>query len=341
MPTVIRPYLLLAAVVAFVSLAGFAVAEALRIPLLTDPWAALDGRGATVAAVLGTALLVTDVVAPVPSSLVMVAHGALFGPAVGAALSLAGRVGATAAGGALGRFASWRVAFAVYAVLALGLSAGLRRLPESLSGERGSGPFTQARLVMRRPWAAFLILLAVGEGVVMLAFLTFLAPALEATGESAAVAGVVVATYGVGVFVGLQSVKRLVRRTSLSPSHVIATGGLLLVGAYLVAASAQTVPNVLVASVLIGAAYAFVHSTLQTWATETAPEARGTATSLFVAGVYTGAAIGTTAVSGLADAERYAVLFLIAAGLTVPLVVVASLARARYSPAQPVGAREG
>lgn len=246
-----------------------------------------------------------------------------------------GTVGAIAAGGLLGRFASWRLAFGLYALLALGLAARLPRLPESLQTERGAGPLAQARLVLRHRWAVFLIVLAVAEGVVMLAFLTFLAPALEATGESAAVAGVVVATYGVGVFAGLQAVKKLVAQTSISPSQVIATGGALLVPAYLVAALDQRVLNILVASVLIGCAYAFLHSTLQTWATETAPEARGTAISFFVASVYTGAAIGTSAVSGLADAGRYRPLFLIAAGLTVPLVLVASVARARFSSSAP------
>lgn len=242
-----------------------------------------------------------------------------------------GTVAAIAAGGVLARFTSWRVAFAIYAVLALGLSTRLHRLPESLSGERGAGPLAQARLVLSHRWAVFLIVLAVAEGAVMLAFLTFLAPALEASGQSAAVAGIVVATYGVGVFVGLQAVKRLVRHTSMSPSLAIITGGVLLVTAYGAAAMDQRVINILVASILIGAAYAFLHSTLQTWATETAPEARGTAISFFVAAVYTGAAVGTAAVSGLADAGRYRPLFLIGAGMTVPLVLVASTARARFS----------
>ncbi len=246
-----------------------------------------------------------------------------------------GTVGAIAAGGLLARFTSWRLAFAVYALLALGLAARLHRLPESLSGERGAGPLAQARLVLRHRWAVFLILLAVAEGAVMLAFLTFLAPALEAAGESPAVAGVVVATYGVGVFAGLQSVKRLVSRTSMSPSLAIVSGGVLLAGAYLVAALYQGIVTILVASVLIGAAYAFLHSTLQTWATETAPEARGTAISFFVAAVYTGAAVGTAAVSGLADAGRYRALFLIAAALTVPLALVASVARSRFGSASP------
>ncbi len=72
----------------------FLVAEALRLPLLTDPSAALGGSR-VVAAVVGTGLLLADVVLPVPASVVMIANGAVFGVAVGAALSFVGGLGAT------------------------------------------------------------------------------------------------------------------------------------------------------------------------------------------------------------------------------------------------------
>lgn len=90
----------------------------------------------------------------------------------------------------------------------------------------------------------------------MLGFLTYLAPALEAAGESAAVAGTVVAAYGVAVFFAMQVVKRLVRHRSVPPPRLIAAGGSLLVLAYLVAASGQTVPSVLGSSLLIEASFA-------------------------------------------------------------------------------------
>jgi predicted MFS family arabinose efflux permease len=96
---------------------------------------------------------------------------------------------ASIAAGLVGRFGSWRLVFAVPAVLALALAALLGRLPESLGETRGAGPLTQIRRVARHPWALFLFALAVAEGAVVLGFLTFLAPALEAGGQSSAVAG--------------------------------------------------------------------------------------------------------------------------------------------------------
>ena len=56
----------------------FLIVEALHVPLLSDPTPWMK-RGGVLAAVIGVGLLIADVVLPVPSSLVMVAHGALFG----------------------------------------------------------------------------------------------------------------------------------------------------------------------------------------------------------------------------------------------------------------------
>jgi uncharacterized membrane protein YdjX (TVP38/TMEM64 family) len=58
-------------------------------------------RGA-VGMLLSVALLVADVFLPVPSSLIMVLNGALYGPWIGALLSVLGGVGATCVGYALG-----------------------------------------------------------------------------------------------------------------------------------------------------------------------------------------------------------------------------------------------
>lgn len=55
------------------------------------------------AALAGVLLLVADVFLPVPSSLVMIAHGTLFGVVRGSLLSLVGSVAATLTGFAVGR----------------------------------------------------------------------------------------------------------------------------------------------------------------------------------------------------------------------------------------------
>lgn len=97
-------YLLLVGATLTFFLVVFLVAGALAVAVLDDPtpWLA---RADVLGGAIGTALLIADVVLPVPSSVIMVAHGALFGVAVGAALSLVGSVGATMVGYALGRWA--------------------------------------------------------------------------------------------------------------------------------------------------------------------------------------------------------------------------------------------
>jgi len=80
----------------------FLIVEALGVPLLSDPTPWMK-HGGVVAASLGVGLLIADVILPVPSSLVMVAHGALFGVFIGTLLSLTGSVGAALFGFAIGR----------------------------------------------------------------------------------------------------------------------------------------------------------------------------------------------------------------------------------------------
>ncbi|MFI6504825.1 VTT domain-containing protein [Nonomuraea typhae] len=85
-----------------VSLIVFLLVEAAGIPLLTDPRSWL-GSYSVVAAAIGVALLVVDVLVPLPASLVMVALGATFGWAGGMALSVVGSVGSFAVGYYIGR----------------------------------------------------------------------------------------------------------------------------------------------------------------------------------------------------------------------------------------------
>ena len=96
-----RYLLFMAALMAFFIVVFFIV-EALGVPLLSDPTPWMK-HGGVLAASLGVGLLIADVLLPVPSSLVMVAHGALFGVVIGTLLSLLGSVGAALFGFAIGR----------------------------------------------------------------------------------------------------------------------------------------------------------------------------------------------------------------------------------------------
>jgi predicted MFS family arabinose efflux permease len=301
---------------------------------------AVGGVLAAVAPTLGTLLAAKALTgacagALLPTSLVYVGDRVPFDvrqqvvaniQAVGAAGTVLGTLGA----GLLGRYGSWRLVFLVPAVLALALAAGLGRLPDPPSDHPALGSVARLGHVLRQRWVRPVLVLAFVEGAVILGFLAFLVPALEAGGESTVVAALVVSVYGVATLVGTQLVKAVLRRSRRSPAQLIGIGAASLLAAYLSAAASQERPGILAASVLIGLAFAFLHSTLQTWATNLVPDARGTATSLFVTAVFTGAAVATAAVRGLAGDGRYALLFLVAAALTVPVALAAPVARARY-----------
>jgi uncharacterized membrane protein YdjX (TVP38/TMEM64 family) len=97
-----KQYWIIAGSVLALLLILFVLVESLGVPLLTNPSPWLKDSG-TLAAVIGVGLLVIDVALPVPSSLVMVAHGALFGVVIGTLLSVVGSTGAAIVGLALGR----------------------------------------------------------------------------------------------------------------------------------------------------------------------------------------------------------------------------------------------
>jgi len=248
----------------------------------------------------------------------------------------AGTVGA----GLITHVATWRLVFLVPALLSAALALLLSDLPESLSGAATVEPLAQVRDVFSHPWALLLFGLALFEGAVMFGFLTYLAPALEARGQSAAVAGLVVGAYGLAVLIGTRSF-RIVSRL-LAPPLILALGACMMIGGMLLASAVQIASSILVASLLAGGAYAFMHSTMQTWATDVVPEARGTAAALFVMFVFIGASIATSSMAGLAGAHRFDSLFLVGAAVTTPLLLVGTIARWRYpgsqSPAPAVSA---
>jgi predicted MFS family arabinose efflux permease len=280
--------------------------------------------------IVGRALTGSLICAILPTSLVYVGDRFPFRvrQRVIATLLASVAVGTTAAtlgAGLLAHYATWRIVFLLPALCALGLSIMLRWVPESAPGG-GAGPMATLRRLARERWLLFLCPVAVLEGAAILGNLTFLAPALEAHGANPALAGLVVAAYGVAVLGGTQ----LVKRVRLRPHAMLLGGGMLLVAGYASAAVDQHVPGILVANLLAGLAYATMHSTFQAWATEAVPEARGAATAMFVTAAFVGAGIGTSALAPLTQSGRWTLLFAIAAAATVPVAVIGAAGRRRF-----------
>ncbi|MEC4015420.1 MFS transporter [Streptomyces sp. H27-D2] len=233
---------------------------------------------------------------------------------------------ATVVAGALADYVSWRLVFALPGLAATYLTVALRRLPEPAREPSGS-LFAPLRVVLRSRRQWYVMAVAMLEGAVLLGFLTYLAPALGAQGASAALAGAVVALYGVGAMTAAQLVKRLVGRWT--PTRLIIIGGIQAVLAFSLAAASGSVPALAVTALLLGGGWSFMHSTIQSWATTLCPTARATGVAMFGLALYAGSALAGILAAAPAEHHAYQGLFLTAAVLTVPLTIAAAVGR-RY-----------
>ncbi|MGX1759027.1 MFS transporter [Streptomyces lydicus] len=233
----------------------------------------------------------------------------------------------TVVAGALAHYAGWRTVFLLPGLVAACLARALRHLAEPEREPAGSllAPF---RIVLGSRWMWFVMALALTEGAVLLGFLTYLAPALEARGVPTAVAGAVSALYGAGAMGFAQVVKRLAGRWS--PAVLILVGGAAAAAAYAAAATSRSLPALAVAALLLGCSWSFMHTTLQSWAIAVAPAARATGVAMFGVSLYGGSALASSLTATTAANHDYGQLFLIALLLTVPLTLAAAVGRSRY-----------
>lgn len=242
----------------------------------------------------------------------------------GAALGIAL---ATAGAGIVGDHLSWRVAFAAPAILAAALVVLLARVPEPCPAPRLPALQGFAR-VLSHPWALVVLALVLCEGLILIGLLTFLPLTLQAGGRSATVAGLVTAMYGVAVFACARLVKRLSRR--LTPATLVGIGAATGTSAYAVLAADHGPVGVLLGCVCLGATWAFLHTTMQTWVTDVVPEARAAAVSLFAALLFTGGAVGSAVGVWFIEDGRFQTLF-VGGSVVMGLVgVAATLARRAY-----------
>jgi predicted MFS family arabinose efflux permease len=242
----------------------------------------------------------------------------------------AGMAVSTVVAGIAVTVADWRLVFCLSTAASVLLAVALRTLPEPRV-ERAPGAFAAVGTLLRRPWPLTVVLLALVEGTVVLGIITFMAPAVEDAGLSAAVAGGTMGVYGAAIMVWTRAVRRVAQR--LPPAWLIALGASLMAVGLGAAALDPGLAGIAAAALLVGGGFAFLHSTLQTWATEVAADLRATAVSLFAAALFTGGAVGTAVVGPLADGGEFAAVFLIGVAITVVLGAGAAAARSRWSPA--------
>jgi predicted MFS family arabinose efflux permease len=255
----------------------------------------------------------------------------MVGVAVGTALASVG-------GGFVAQVWTWRAAFVLTGAAALVVTVVLRKLPPPPQTRVHRTVMAPLVDVARSRTAVFVLALAFVEGAVLLGVLTLLPAAVEAAGATTALAGAVTAVYGLAVFAASVFVGRLSRR--LHPSRLIAIGAMsALVGCGILALSRSPAVAIGV-TLLLGLAWTAMHSSLQTWATEVLPSARATVVSGFAGSLFAGSAVSSALVAGPAGAGRFGTAFAALAVATVPLGILATVARARWRPQvlPPIGA---
>ncbi|WP_460444754.1 MFS transporter [Angustibacter aerolatus] len=253
----------------------------------------------------------------------------MVGVAIGTALGSAGA-------GVLAQVASWRWAFVATGVISLALVVLLRRLPHPPRVRGDDGLLAPLVTAARSGPTRLVLLLALVEGGVLLGVLTLLPPAVEATGAGAALSGGVTAAYGVAVL-GFAQLTGRASRTRPS-SQLIALGGVAALAGCGVLVVSRTPVAGLVAAVLLGLAWASMHSSLQTWATQVLPGARATVVSLFAGSLFLGSALAALASGAAVDRGAWRTVFVVATVLTVPLALLATRGRRgweRRAPTEP------
>ena len=282
--------------------------------------------GATFAAAIPGALIYIGDMLPMHRR-----QPALADLATGTALGLT--IG-TVAAAVVAEHLGWRSAFAVTAVVAGVLAVLLSRLPEPRRGPRQ--PLVARLPALARNRGALLVLsMSWLEGFTVLGFLVLVPTVLQTQGTSPSVSGLVVAVYGIGVVASAAGVKWLARRRS--PAVVIGAGGGCLIAAFTLLAIDRGPVAAFASCALLGAAWALMHTSLQAWATDVAPEARALVISAFAAMLFTGNAAGTYVGGLLLAGPANRLLFVLPAVIGVPLGVVATIGRSRHVASTPAG----
>ncbi len=260
--------------------------------------------------------------------------------------ALARLMGATVSGMMFGQwfggFAAqnwgWRSAFAALALLFALAAAGLLRqlrggqgaavqvpAPGSAAGT-GAATATAAAAppasalsyvhktlaLLRVPRVRWVLTVTAIEGACAFGTLAFVPSRLiDGFGLSASAAGAVMVLYGVGGLCYSLFARRWL--AALGERGLALTGGTLLAAGLLALAWSPWMAGAVAGCFASGLGFYMLHNTLQTQATQMAPEARGTAVTLFACLLFLGQSCGVLAMAASVDRGLLAPMFTLAA----------------------------
>lgn len=239
-----------------------------------------------------------------------------------------GQMTGMASGQTIGGFAAeqswWQWPFLLFAgVFALAAALLWRSLareesarprPAAMQGHAG-----QALLdVLRRPWARRVLTIVLLEGVCFLGPFTFIATHLHLVGGlSLKFAGLMLIGFSVGGLVFAALAPRVV--PVLGEARMVSIGTLLSALPLVALALWPQVAIAIPATVVSGVGFYMLHNTLQTNATQMAPDRRGAAVALFATCFFLGQSIGVTIFGLINDQAGTAAALLAGAIAVVPI----------------------
>jgi predicted MFS family arabinose efflux permease len=242
-------------------------------------------------------------------------------------------------GGLAADYVSWRLPFFVisagFVVISLLLFRLNRRLPAAarkvhrVEGAVISRMISEFGQVLSRPWARWVLLTVFLEGGFLYGAFAFIATHMHLThGIPLSSAGLLIMLFGFGGLLFASCSKVLVRR--LGETGLTAWGGILaslsLLGIGLAPHWSWAIPGCFCS----GLGFYMLHNTLQTNATQMAPERRGAAVAAFASCFYMGQSLGVGLAGTMAAVSgTRAVLLLGAAGLILASLNFSRLLRKR------------
>ena len=212
-------------------------------------------------------------------------------------------------GGLLSDTVGWRWAFVLMTVLFLAVGWLLYRNWQAqqrsgtlkpVSDPSAPGMVEQTVALMRQSWVRKIIGLGVLQGAGGFGMLAIVASHLHLQhGLSLASAGSVVSLMGLGGVLYMVVARHVIRL--LGERGMVLVGGIGVALALLAVAWSPSWPAIALSMLLGGFAFFMLHNTLQTLATQMAPESRGMAVSLFATALFMGQALGVLLASLLME----------------------------------------
>jgi predicted MFS family arabinose efflux permease len=230
-----------------------------------------------------------------------------------------------AAGGALGELIGWRATLGVlglvHVVAGVLLAGEMRRLgirPSTSTRVRWGSAAASAIGMLKRPWVRFILGTVFLEGAAMFGALAYVGAELhERFGVSLTTVGGMLAAFGAGALLYSGTAGVLVPR--FGQSGLAIGGAIALSVGYAALAMMPWIWLAPPAIAFIGLGFYMLHNTLQTNATQMAPETRGLAISLFAFCLFSGQSVGVALAAPVMDRYGARPIFLVASAVILML----------------------